>query len=292
MQRQGHQRPFYKPNPQTNASMSLLPSRLHSFFITGIVATANKCRLELRLGCLLLILALHPLYALTLYYDIASAQVNQRTITPIYIGDAQSALFASNLTASAGSNNPNSSDLGTGNFVFANWAGPTGDPVIAGLTSYVEFDLTAKSSLTLNSMRYTYFSGVWSDMAGPQVEWVALSKDNFTTSTVTSHGLQLTRPWEYCPNNIVDNLSGLGTINPGETVSIRFYASWSDYPFIPAGLWNKSPDNYNLTVDFTSNASAVPEPSTYAAIMSGAVLGLVALRRANHSGSRRRITAV
>ena len=134
-------------------------------------------------------------------------------------------------------------------------------------------------------MAYTFFLGDWSYMDGPHCLYVEASTDGFANSwtNVALHGvwywndMKTTTPYDYCPNNMVDDLSCIGTLAPGETVGIRFYAVWQDYGSIPAGFWNKSSNNYNLTVDFTP----IPEPATYSLLLLGvaALLGTRRLRR-------------
>ena len=117
-------------------------------------------------------------------------------------------------------------------------------------------------------------------MDGPYYLEVHTSKDGFATGwsypNPGAHFPQITTPFVLnCPNNYVEDLSGLGELAAGQTLSVRFYASMANYTFIPAGLWNKSSDNYNLTVNFTP----VPEPSTYLAGLGAlGIMGMLSRR--------------
>jgi hypothetical protein len=203
------------------------------------------------------------------FYDIANSQFNQRSLNPSYVGSSQSEITASSLYPSVGlRNNHSKYDMGAGEFVFGDWSPQWWDPT----SGFIEFDLTAVMPLRLNTMSYTFFSGIWNSMDGPHYLDVLASKDGFATSiNIHSRNLAVQWPDLFCPNNFVDDLTSIGTINTGETVAIRFYAYREDYSSIPAGLWNRNAGNYNLMVDFT-----VPEPATLSLLALG---GMILSRR-------------
>jgi hypothetical protein len=209
----------------------------------------------------------------SVYYDIANAPDNVWSLAPSYVGDTQNYLAASTLHA-VNLNLANSSDLGTnGDFLFSWWSWNPGN------LGYIEFTVTPSVTMSLSSMQYTFFAGNWSYMDGPHWLWVRASKDNFQTAgqVIRDASMTITTPFiTDSPNDYVDNLSSFGQLAAGETLTIRFYAMYADYQSIPAGFWNKSANDYNLTL--TMNTAAVPEPASMLLLGSG-LAGIAAFRR-------------
>jgi hypothetical protein len=208
--------------------------------------------------------------AASIYFDIAnapdSAAYTGQGVT--YVNDAQSYVTASNLQAVNVNTGQADETAGPGDFLASWWGG----------SGYMGFSITAQQSINLSSLHYSFFSGNWSYMAGARTLSVQASKDNFVTDINTVRYV----PWlidtspytSDCPNDFVDDLSTLGQLNAGQTLSLRFYAGNADYPFIPNGFWNKSPNDYNLTLDFTP----APAPASLLLLGSG-LLGMLGWRR-------------
>lgn len=188
----------------------------------------------------------------SVFYDIASANAYQTSRSPQYTGNAQSFVVGSNLVRE-GLYVGNFSDLNvTGQWVQNGWTTST----LSGSNGpNISFSLTAVTPLRLGNLRYTFFSGNWSDIwIGPYTLHVWASKDGFATAQkISTARLMITKPWLNTTNNFVYDISTLGPLAAGETLTIRFLAShdgaYDEAHSAPSGFMNKYPDNYNPTVE-------------------------------------------
>ena len=212
-----------------------------------------------------------------LYFDIANAPDNIYSIPPTYIENSDQFLSSTSLTA-VGVTFAHDSDLGShGDFIFDGW-GVKEQPL--DFSKYFEFSVTANQDLTLESLHYTFFGGLWSNRGGPRGVIVRASKDGFVNniSNIRNEGWNLfqTTPFTLnCPNDFTENISDIGDLVSGETISFRFYAVYTDYGDVPGGFWNKSSGDYNLTL-----GGSIPEPGAIGCLLGAfALLTVVAKRR-------------
>jgi hypothetical protein len=201
-----------------------------------------------------------PAHAATaVYFDVAGAPDHASSLSPQYVDNAQYLVTASALLAH-GVDPSYASDLGgPGDFIFAGWQVKE---LPIDWNKYIEFSVTATEEITFSSLKYSFFGGLWSNMGGPRGVIVEASRDGFLSQrTGIREGgwnLQQTTPFVLnCPNDFVDDLSSLGSLSAGQTMSFRFYAVKTDYGSIPGGFWNKSPNDYNPTLEFTNAGGPV-----------------------------------
>ena len=150
-----------------------------------------------------------------LYYDIAGAPNGIYSLVPKYLDGAQAALSASSLNA-VGINLSDDSDLGSvGDFIFDGW---TGDWWTSrNKNQYFGFDITANQPIALNEMRYTFFSGLWSDRGSIRRMQVYASLDGFATEKfVAEHSwFPQTNPFiQDNPNDFVDDYAWRASNRP------------------------------------------------------------------------------
>lgn len=84
--------------------------------------------------------------------------------------------------------------------------------------------------------------------------YVWASTNGFTNGMlVAAHDLANTKPWADTPNNFTDDLSAVGEMTAGQTLSIRFLATydgpWSRPNYAPGGFMNKYADNYDVVLE-------------------------------------------
>lgn len=231
--------------------------------------------------CTLLAAAAVSVQAASVYFDVANCGNGLTSLAPNYANGAN-ALVSVTPLAAHGVSPSYDSDLGSpGDFIFTGWPS-TGVGVMLP-DRYIGFSITAAESVSLRSLKYTAFGGIWSNMGGPHFIWVKASRDGFASDETDVRyfrqgELALTLPYiTDSPNDFVDDLNGLGNLNAGQTMTFRFYIGWADYGQIPGGFWNKSVNDYNPTIEFV----AVPEPSSLFAVLTGigGLGGLIRRRR-------------
>jgi hypothetical protein len=220
-------------------------------------------------------LCLAPVNAATsVYFDVANAGNGLTSLAPSYTNGAN-ALASATALAAHGVNPSYDSDLGSpGDFLFTGWGSKYGNPPYEhnhdGTHRNIDFSITATQAISFGSLKYSVFSGIWSNMGGPHCLVVYASRNNFATNTlIRNAGWRLYQTLPYitdCPNDFVDDLSGLGVLGSGQTMSFRFEIGDADYGQIAAGFWNKSVNDFNPTLELV----AVPEPSSLLALLTGA----------------------
>jgi hypothetical protein len=189
-----------------------------------------------------------------------------------YVDGSDALVSASSLSPTGGLVLPGDSNVGgTGKFWFDGWSDSYSNPALA---RSIQFSITANQDISLGTMSYSWFSGNWSDhWFGPQNLDVWASRDNWATSQEISHrGIANSYPDSPYSTHCIDDLSSLGILNAGETVSVRFigyYGSWA------AGFVHEYADQQDLFV----NIVPVPEPSTLGLLAVGADALLIRRRR-------------
>lgn len=238
---------------------------------------------------LLTVVLVRPAHAVAqsaVVYNIQQAWEDTFSLTPGYAGDAASLGTSSSLVASglyrwSQGYPPYPNLTQPGHWVFAGWSHtPTTSPV--GVP-FMEFSFTATEAVSFGAMDYTFFSGNWSDLwIGPSHLQIWTSTDGFATSSLlTEHDLLVTHPFTGAEPTFHDDLSSISDLLAGETLSVRFVASYGSPPHAeaPAGFLyavSGSPIQFNIAVQ---SASAVPEPATSAVLLAGAALGLAGWQR-------------
>lgn len=212
-------------------------------------------------------------YAGTITFDVANSSHYQGNIPPSYAPGIARIASATPLVAN-GMAIPNFSDLeGTGKFWFGGWTPGNPGPTSPGL----EFSVTAKASFRPGHLRYTFFSGNWSDTwLGPSVVSVWASTNNFATSVlVTNHQVRITNPGDLSGGNLFeDDLSAIGTLAPGQTLTVRFVGSYegSSRPETPAGFSKRVEGDSNLILD-VQPTSPVSKIQMYSGITVSGTVG-------------------
>jgi hypothetical protein len=210
--------------------------------------------------CLLVFLSLNATVLsneISVTYDIDTAYQGNSSLPAELSPNSSSIIAASSMQYGGGLSLSNWSYLeDSGQWVFGGWA--QGSPIYQAPN--IQFSITAKQAFIPSTLTYTFFSGNWSDVwIGPYVLETWASTDNFTTATkVQRHGLVITKPWLNTTNIFTDDLSILGLVDEGQTLSIRFVTIPAhDGPEAPAGFMKK----YSNNTDVIFTANTVPEPS-------------------------------
>jgi hypothetical protein len=200
----------------------------------------------------------------TMYFDVVNAPDHASSLPPHYAGGADLLVAATPLLAHGVSPSYDCCIDGPGDFIFVGW-GVKEQPV--NYSKYIEFNVTALAPVTFATLKFTGFGGLWSNMGGPRAVFFGASRDGFVAN-VTEYwvnpmwNMQQTSPYiTDSPNDFVYDVSGLGLLQTGQTMSFRFYFTCSDYGHIAGGFWNKSPNDYNPTLVFGSGAVPVTPTS-------------------------------
>ena len=210
-----------------------------------------------------------------LYYGIDSACQGVGPLIPNYVNGSQSYVTASTLQATGLSLSSFSDTSGLGKYWFGNW--PTSNPGVSGAN--IGFSITPTTTIQPTTIDYTLFVGIWSGLwSGPTQFDVWASVDGFQTETlIADHyaygDYNYLLPWADDPYTFHDDLSILGSINPGQTLSIEF-VGFGEAPSnagTPAGFSNLYADETNVIFNF----NPVPEPTTDC-LMAISFVGLVA----------------
>jgi hypothetical protein len=220
--------------------------------------------------------------AFTAVYDFSSVLSGSGGATdPTSVPSATGLVFGS-FTAIGTPANPNAA----GRFSFTDWStgATTGSDVFSGSVNTSEyFEVTiapaASYTLDLTSIAFTVQrSGtgirqysVRSSLDGYGTNLFAnISPANVSLSIVTGDVFQITDAATTAQNGSFVSLSG-SFLNLAGPVTFRFYG------------WNSEANTGTFSIDnveFTgSSVTAIPEPSTYAAIMGVLTLGVVLYRR-------------
>lgn len=197
----------------------------------------------------------------SVYYDIANSNQSQGPLSPQYDDNSQACATAS-LLSPVGLSLSNFSDTGgLGKYWFCGWS-----TTYPGYGSpNIEFSIAPVVPIQAMSLKYTLFVGIWSGLwSGPTHFDVWASTDGFATATqvgghVAYGDYWYVYPWADANRTFTENLSSLGTVNPGQTLSVRF-VGWGEAPSnagTPAGFSNRFADESNVILTYT----AVPEPS-------------------------------
>lgn len=234
-----------------------------------------------------------------LVYNIQTAWEDTFVLPATYTGGAEalgtgSSLVADSLYRWSQGYPPYPNLTEPGHWVFAGWT--TTLPTSPNDLPFMGFSFTATEAVSFGDMRYTFFSGNWSDIwIGPSLLQVWASRDGFVTSSlIAQHSLVATHPFTGAEVTYEDDFSSLGTFVTGETLSVRFVASYHGQSRIgdaPGGfLYAVQGPQTNLTLAVA--ASAVPEPSTYAMILGGLALGSAFFCRARVRRRLRQTAAI
>jgi len=194
------------------------------------------------------------------YFDVANAPDHSSSLPPVLVGGAASLVTATFLVPHNVGVSYDCCIDGPGDFIFNGWQVKE---LPLNYTKHIEFSVTALAPATFTNLMFTGFGGVWSNMGGPRSAFVQASRDGFVTDVTqywSGGGWNMVQTSPYItdsPNDFVYDISGLGTLGVGQTMTFRFYFANTDYGHISGGFWNKSPNDYNPTVEF----SAAPTPA-------------------------------
>lgn len=186
-----------------------------------------------------------------------------------YVDGSNLLVSASSLSPTNGLYIPGNSNMGgNGKFWFAGWHSG-GDPIS---NPSIQFSITASQPVSLGTMSYSWFSGNWSDIwFGPNYLDVCASTDNWATyQLIDEFRIYNSHPDSDGSNYCIDDLSSLGVLSAGETVSIRFVGCGAGGD--AAGFVHEFPDQQNLMI----NVTPTPEPATIFLLTLG---GLVLRKR-------------
>lgn len=212
-------------------------------------------------------------FASSITFDVANSSHFKGSIPPTYETSPTRIATATPLI-SRNLSIPNFSDLeGDGKFWFGGWTPGEPNPNSPGF----EFSVTAVTSIRPGHLKYTFFSGNWSDLwLGPSVLSVWGSTNNFETSVlIARHTLRITNPTDLTGGNFFDDdCSVLGTLTPGQTVAVRFVGSYegSSRPETPAGFSKRTDADSNLILEVQPLAP-VTEAKLYAGITVTGTIG-------------------
>ena len=217
-------------------------------------------------------------------FNIHNAWEDTTSLPATYTGGAQALGTASSLVESglyrwSQGYPPYPNLTSPGHWVFAGWSHDL--PASPVNVPYMQFSFTASQPVSLGSLNYTYFSGNWSDLwIGPEVLQIWVSKDGFATSSLlVQHSALITHPFTGAELTYHDDLSSIGNLLTGETLAVRFVASYEGQSRIveaPAGfLFAVSGTPIQLSLDVT----AIPEPAEIALLCGLAGLSVAIWRR-------------
>ena len=190
------------------------------------------------------------------YFPVSAAADHASSLSAVYTNNADALVTVSALVAHNVSPSYDCCIEGPGDFIFTGWSVKDG-PI--DWNRYLEFTVTAKAPISFNTLKYSAFGGLYSNMGGPRGIIVKASRDGFAANeqTLRLGGWNVAQTSPYIgdsPNDFVDALSSLGQLAKGETMTFRFYMVYTDYGSIPGGLWNKSANDHNPTLSFSGVA--------------------------------------
>lgn len=206
-------------------------------------------------------LSVNDALAASVYFDVANAPDYSISLSPVYTGNANSILTATSLTAHGVNPSSDCCIGGPGDFIFTNWQVKE-NPL--DYNKYLEFGVTALSPVSFQTLQFSGFGGIYSNMGGPRTAFVRASNDGFVSNTTqywSGAYWNLTQTSPYItdsPNDYTYDVSNLGTLDAGQTLLFRFYFANTDYGSIPGGFWNKSTNDYNPTLTLATAAVPVP----------------------------------
>jgi hypothetical protein len=214
----------------------------------------------------------------TVFYDISQASQSDIALAPNYGNGAEELLNASQLQHNDLSYPTFCCLEGPGHWVFTGWSIP---PLTGSDGPNIEFSITAKADLLPKSLKYSFFRGNWSDIyGGPGSLYVWASTNDFATGILVAQHLSLagSKPWNNTVNNFDDDVSEIGKISSGQTLKIRFLASydgpWSRPNYAPGGFMHHYSDNHDVTL-VLSNIVVAPsiilQPITHVASLGSTV---------------------